>query len=190
MAKSSAAALAWHFLDSNAEGALFNLQAAAMREKVPPDNYLLTGPRRTYSNEEELFTDLAEVWRRSSLLMHQMCEGQGCRYFHFLQPNQYAPGAKDLSREERRVAYRADHPYRPGAERGYPYLRRAGRSLAQGGVRYHDLTLLFSRVAEPIYVDACCHYNLRGARRVAAAMARVIARDFAGGASPSGGRLR
>ena len=46
----------------------------------------------------------ARVWYRDSLLLAGLAELGRADYYHFLQPNQYAPGSKPLSPEERKSA--------------------------------------------------------------------------------------
>ena len=58
--------------------------------------------------------------------------------------------------------------------RGYPLLVRAGNELLEGGVDFHDLTMLFADVEEPIYADQFCHYNARGNDILARAVAERI----------------
>ena len=106
--------------------------------------------------------------------MHHLCEANGATYFHFLQPNQYVEGSKEFTDEERRDAIRDDHPYRPGATAGYWRLIEAGESLLALGVRFSDLTGVFSGVRETIYVDDCCHMNERGNHLLAKSIAAVI----------------
>ena len=42
---------------------------------------------------------------------------------------------------------------------GYPLLQRRGSELREAGVRFHDLTMMFKDVEEPVYSDSCCHLN-------------------------------
>jgi hypothetical protein len=133
-----------------------------------------TGPARRYSDEGALHAELAALWMQSSLLMHQLCRANGIEYLHFLQPNQYLPGSKPLSVEERIVARRASD-YARAVELGYPRLVEAGRALAARGVRFHDLTRLFAEVEATLYVDSCCHVNAEGSRRIGSAIAEALA---------------
>jgi hypothetical protein len=100
--------------------------------------------------------------------MHRLCEANGIRYYHFLQPNQYVKGSKPMGRRERAVALRKDHPYRPSVLRGYPQLRRHGAQLVDAGVRFTDLTMIFSPLERPIHIDNCCHVDRFGDSLIAA----------------------
>lgn len=147
----------------------------AVREFQPAASpYSATGPRVSFQQEADLFGHLASIWSRSSLQMDQLCRANDIRYYHFLQPNQYAPNSKPLSGQERRDAFRNDHPYRNGAKKGYPLLVQEGKRLHQAGVRFVDLTGIFDDRAETLYIDDCCHFNEFGnelvAERVAVAM--------------------
>jgi hypothetical protein len=91
-----------------------------------------------------------------------------------LQPNQYLPGSKTLTSEERRVAYRESHPYRQGVEQGYPLLIRNGEQLRMDGIRFTDLTQIFLSVDETTYSDDCCHTNQSGTDMLSERIAREI----------------
>jgi hypothetical protein len=119
---------------------------------------------------------LADLWARSSRVMHDLCQSTGTRYLHFLQPNQYLPQSKPLTAEEMTTAFDPDHPYRSGVMEGYPLLKAAGQTLHQEGVAFTDLTMLFADCNETVYSDRCCHFNQRGNEIVAAAIAAEISR--------------
>jgi hypothetical protein len=139
--------------------------------------YVVTGPRREFASRQELFEHLAAIWANSSRLMDRLCHGQGIRYYHFLQPNQYLPGSKPIGRDEKRLAISEDHPYRQGVETGYPLLIRAGRALRDSGISFLDLTEIFRDHPETIYSDTCCHVNQTGQELMARAIARAILDD-------------
>lgn len=146
--------------------------------QTPPSgdrDFAASGPRREFGSDEEMYRELARVWRRGSLQMGRLCSGLGIEYFHFLQPNQYVPGSKPLSRRERSRFFRDDHPYRGGVVAGYPILRAEGERLRAAGVGFHDLTDLFADVGDTLYADDCCHLNDDGNRILASRLAAIIA---------------
>jgi hypothetical protein len=136
--------------------------------------YPARGPGDHFHNDEEALEQLAADWERCSLLIHQLCAARGARYYHFLQPNQYVPGSKPLSAEERQGAYSEGHPSRPLIEKGYPLLRAGGRRLAGRGVCFRDLSLAYAHSGETFYFDNCCHINRAGAEALATPIARAI----------------
>jgi hypothetical protein len=193
MRRATAAALSWSALDGSATGnLLWRLAEAALAPQIDDaesrlagasataGDYAAAGPRLVEDPAEPVLDRLVEVWRRSSLLMHQVCAANGIAYLHVLQPNQYLVGGKPLSEAERAVAYRADHPYRAAVETGYPRLIAAGEDLRRAGVDFVDLSRAFADVSEPLYVDDCCHFNQRGnailAERLAPALRAALAR--------------
>jgi hypothetical protein len=148
---------------------------AFLRTYTPDQSrYVITGPSPSYRTEEEMYARLAALWKRCSVQMDRLCGANGIRYFHFLQPNQYVAGSKEIGPQERRRAYDPDHPYKPGVERGYPHLIREGLELGEMSIGYHDLTMIFRPHDEPIYVDSCCHFNQRGYDIMAGEIARRI----------------
>ncbi len=143
------------------------------------EHYALQGPFTTADNTDALLSSLVDVWQRSSLQMHHLSRANGITYCHFLQPNQYDLGGKPLSAEEAKVAIHQESPYQEAIKLGYPMLRKAGQALKAAGVCFADLSTVFAKIEEPLYTDDCCHFNRTGSRIVAAAVAKVVARDLA-----------
>jgi hypothetical protein len=170
--------LLWQLQDRRLVTQIAAAERAAESYKPALRRYLTDGPERTYADDSALFADLAAVWERSSLQMSRLCAANGIRYYHFLQPNQYVPGSKPLSAEERKSAFDPDHPYAKAVVAGYPLLIAAGRQLAAEGVHYADLTGLFKGHRETLYFDDCCHFNQAGGDLMADAVAARIRADF------------
>ena len=128
------------------------------------------GPRSQLGPERGLYPELARVWYRSSLALAELADLDGAEYYHFLQPNQYLPGAKPLSAEELACCY-TDAAFRErvyGAV--YSAMVQLGERLRQRQVNYFDLTQVFQGNEETLYGDDCCHLNARGNELLAAAM--------------------
>ncbi len=136
--------------------------------------YRARGPKDHFRDHDEALRELVADWERCSLLIHQLCEARGIRYYHFLQPNQYVPGSKPLSDEERQSAFSEAYPSRPSIEQGYVLMREAGKRLAARGVRFRDLSMVYARSTETFYYDNCCHINRAGSEALAGPMARAI----------------
>jgi len=132
------------------------------------------GPRPFYDNESDMYRQLTDLWRNSSLQMYHLCQGRQIRYLHLLQPNQYFPGSKPLSPEELRRFYSPDQVHAQAVERGYPLLLAAGAELRSGGVEFQDLTQLFADHTETLYSDYFCHYNASGTALLAETVADLI----------------
>lgn len=181
---SAAANLAWSAGDAAAEDAIRRWQEGLVAIRLDSAPYQVSGPRRVYADDTAMHADLAAVWAASSLQMHRLCAAAGARYYHVLQPNQYVEGSKALAPEERAAAYDDRHPYRPAATAGYPHLRREGARLKALGVRFLDMTGVFSDVEAPVYADACCHLNVEGNRILAEAVLREIVADLAVSSRP------
>jgi len=130
---------------------------------APSDSSLIqVTPTVTARGGATLFTDIAEQWARSALLMRDLMAARGGAYFHFLQPNQYYT-TRRFSEAEAAVALSEDTPYRTSVELGYPALVATAQSrLSSAGVRYFDATQVFDREPAPVYMDDCCHYTLVG----------------------------
>lgn len=120
------------------------------------------GPDYDINSFADLADYSADLWARSSLSLRALAEGNGARYFHFLQPNQYIDGAKILSDEEKRIAVVKTGGYGNVYKQGYPYILTRAAELKKEGINYHDLTYMFKDDSDTLYVDNCCHLNPKG----------------------------
>jgi hypothetical protein len=142
--------------------------------------YVAAGPRWPLPDQTSMYRDLVSVWKESSLEMRALCDAYGIRFYHLLQPNQHVPGSKPLTAEERVLATTIGSPWARHVQESYPLLQEAGRELRAAGVRFHDLTQIFSGVEESVYVDDCCHLGPRGNALMAQAISRAILEDAGG----------
>jgi len=120
----------------------------------------------------------AEVWADSSRALRAMAEGNGTRYYHFLQPNQYIEGSKILSDYEKAHTIRKFGGYGNVYKEGRPYLVTRAEQLKSEGMSYHDLTYMFKDDSDTLYIDDCCHLNPKGYDIVVRKLAAVIAENL------------
>lgn len=157
--------LIWKFLDQRLTARIRQTDVdlvAYQEDSERKMHYATTGPDYTFNSKDEFYEDMAEIWARSSLLLDNICRGQGIHYYHFLQPNQYVEGSKIMSEAEKKTALSPHSLYGQAAAEGYPFLQRKGKWLQEQGVSFHDLTMLFADTARPLYIDDCCHLNMPG----------------------------
>ncbi len=140
--------------------------------------YFVRGPARDHDPPGGLVPWCVAIWERSSVQLHAICEAHDIRYFHMLQPNQYLPGSKPLSRAESETAYDPESPYRAVIEEGYPLLRTAGEGLRASGISFHDLSMIFADTKETLYGDNCCHFNGEGNRILCDAIAAAFHEEW------------
>jgi hypothetical protein len=184
--RSATAGVAWRALDRRAASAVVAAERRVAdwgRPRRRP--FVARGPDFSYPSDDDLYRDLAAFWARSSRQMHDLAAARGIAYAHFLQPNQYVPGSKPLSADERRSAFTPGHPFQAAVVEGWQHLAAAGAGLAAEGVAFHDLTNLFAENRETLYVDDCCHLNERGNELLGEAIGRALAAQLtesAGGA--------
>jgi hypothetical protein len=120
--------------------------------------------------------ELVAIWRRASEEIETLARARGFAYLHVLQPNQYVPGTKPLTDEERRVAVGdSTYPYRLPIERHYAALQFNGLAVRNT----LDLRDLFRANRETLYRDLCCHLNNRGVDLLARAIVRERRSVFA-----------
>lgn len=166
--------LLWQFQDHRMAKTIHETNKRIGKQETKDRSYTMRGPTYAYSNEEDLYRDIADVWKRSSLQMKALCEANGAKYYHFLQPNQCVAGSKPMEEEERRQAINEASPYQTGVMKGYPLLAKAGESLLTAGVTFTDLTMIYSDHSETLYQDDCCHTNAEGSNIVAQRIYEVI----------------
>jgi len=143
--------------------------------------YQAVGPGADFKDDDSMYRELTNIWRRSSVELFKLCRAHGIAYYHFLQPNQYAPPYKPMSEREHKIAY-GNSGYGQFAEAGYPYLKNAGQELKAEGIHYFDLTGVFKNVETPLYIDNCCHFNRLGNEIMAKEIAHSLLEE--GGKTP------
>jgi hypothetical protein len=172
--------VAWRAADGLLVRRMVEITLLATKHRSEPASMAFSarGPAISYADEGALYDDLASMWKSASVQMHALAAANGARYLHFLQPNQYLSGSKEMGREERAAAFDEQHPYRRSVEVGYPRLREKGRELAAQGVNFVDLTMAFAGRREVLYKDACCHLHGPGYNLLAARIAEEIVRRY------------
>jgi len=177
---SNCALVFWRFIDRR----YYALERSIHEEieSANPNNevsYQASGPFKEYENDSDLFADLAKIWRQSSEQMAKLCEANGIKYFHFLQPNQYVKGSKVLTAEENELAIaKEDYAYGNAVEEGYDLLVEEGKVLREEGINFVDLTMIFKEEKRTIYSDTCCHFNTLGSDMLAKEIIEVVSKDL------------
>jgi hypothetical protein len=138
-------------------------------------SYQVSGPVSVGKKWQNILSESVNIWKRSSLLMGNISQTNGIIYFHFLQPNQYLKGSKNLSKEERIIAHEnGPYDYKVLVEAGYPKLIHEGEKIKESGILFYDLTMLFEEEKRPVYSDKCCHFNELGYRLIANKISQAI----------------
>jgi hypothetical protein len=178
LAHSMTVNVTWKLVDESVSNTINREQVDWLKQPVSDGNYAATGPFTPYTDEAQLYMDLAEKWRNASLQMNRLARANGIAYFHFLQPNQYVADSKPMAADERAIAIDEGFMFAHPARTGYPYLIAAGKDLVQDGVWFQDLTRLFAEVTLPVYRDNCCHFKRRGNEMLAATIASAVSQKL------------
>lgn len=168
--RSALRGLIWKLQDAAIEKKLAKAEVEYLenvqKAKITRSKLVASGTKFQRDDPTRVYTQLAEFWRQSSVMIDAVAKAHHIKYYHFLQPNQYVADAKPMSKEERAVALlegsTKSHPYARPARQGYPALIAQGAALKQSGVNYWDLTMMFKDTSEVMYRDACCHLNAKG----------------------------
>lgn len=156
------------------------------RRRTRKGVFVQNGPHPMAKTNEEATQECIRIWKQSSLHLHMLCQAHGIAYFHATQPNQYDVDSKPLSEYEQEHCYSDSVAYREHVIRGYPQLRQAGEELRQAGVRQFDLTRLFEKVDETLYIDPYCHFNTRGSELLAEAFVTRVKEAMSSTERPPG----
>ncbi|HJL18182.1 MAG TPA: hypothetical protein RMH99_21135 [Sandaracinaceae bacterium LLY-WYZ-13_1] len=182
---SPTANLVWSTWDQGQQHRLEMLRTRLV-ELVSPDvrRYGQRGPVDELGDRRgdrgPLYDELARVWLESNLHMGRLARAMGADLVVFLQPNQYhLDGQKPFSAWEREHA-RSTPRFGRWVRGCYPRLIDAAPALEEADIGFEDLTPIFADEPATVYRDACCHYNERGNRRLAAAIAEALRRRGAG----------
>lgn len=170
--------LIWLMRDRQLSHDVYAAHESMMEAAPKRANAAATGPAREYPDENAAVEHLVEIWKESSIQLDRLLRANATAYIHVLHPNQYYPGTKPMGDKERRSALKEDYKYRRGAELGFSLLVSGGRQLASQGVRFLDLTMAFAEHSDPLYVDACCHFNKWGHQIVARSIAHELLAQF------------
>ncbi|MEO8502287.1 MAG: hypothetical protein ABI609_00145 [Acidobacteriota bacterium] len=166
--------LVWLAGDRWLEGKAVTAESIAQEVDFKTLPYSATGPITHFESRRALAAELATLWESSSRQLSRTCLANGIRYVHVLQPNQYVPGSKPMSRSERALALADEGAFGEAVREGYSLLAEGGRRLASEAIDFHDLTRLFQSRPEPLYIDSCCHLNEEGNRLLGEAVGSFV----------------
>ncbi len=158
--RSMIANLAWKLVDNILAGKSRNL-VNELEKSVGTLTSFQKGPPNE-DDRDAVQERLAENWAVSSGMLSDLAKAGRFAYVHVLQPNQYVPGSKPLSENEKKTAISATPGVAETTARGYERLARRIPELGQAGVHFLDATMIFQNVREDLYFDTCCHFNKQG----------------------------
>ncbi|NDY56808.1 hypothetical protein G3N56_08635 [Desulfovibrio sulfodismutans] len=121
-------------------------------QKGPPDR----------GDRDAVQERLADAWGTSSRLLGELAKSGEFAYVHVLQPNQYVPGSKPLSENEKKIAISPTPGMAETTAQGYERLAQRIADIEQAQIPFLDATMIFQNVTEDVYFDTCCHFNKLG----------------------------
>ncbi len=164
--------LIWQLIDNLIEKKINEINDRALRTEPTTSSYVSTGPNLNLEGRD-LYQELANIWKRSSIQMNALSKANDIQYYHFLQPNQYLPGSKPLTAEERKVAVISES-FKRIVQEVYPVLQKSSDDLKKKGIKFKDLTMTYADQNQSLYIDACCHVNSEGYNIFADRIAKFI----------------
>ncbi len=180
--------LAADIADQELHGKVAAAQLVLDRRRNSELNGVGTGGKTTTLDREGVVRDSVALWRDSSIQMARLCAQNGIAYFHFLSPNQYMPGSRSLTKEEKRPRF-GDvaldswlDDIEEAVKAGYPLMVQEGPRLRAEKVNFFDLTGIFRDEPRTVYGDYCCHYNALGNRilmnNIATSIGRAMSAEW------------
>lgn len=170
----------WKLSDTNKNKQLV-ISEAGLRKAMEESesDYQSTGPSMPVLDTKAFFSEQAAFWAQASLQISVLAHGMGFHYLHFLQPNQYDEGSRQLTEVEMELAFESGpFPYKEAVGLGYPLLKEESRKLVQKGVHFTDLTRMFIDEKRTVYNDKCCHFNQLGYDLLADSIAVQVLRKL------------
>ena len=148
---------------------------ALPRNTASTQSDLPAGAQRKPAGDREIMERLARIWGDSSLMMNQLLSARKIPYFHFIHPNQYYKTEKHFSDEEAKLALASAALYSQPVSIGYRLILGRVGELRAAGIRIFSGVNVFDPFDEPVYDDACCHYNKRGSHIFGNYIAETVA---------------
>lgn len=167
--------LFWRALTRSIDRSIADLRLEWRRSFPEFDPDVDEPPERT---RERYSLEVMDTWAEFASKQSRTLRALGKKSFTFIQPNQYLKDSKPLSEDERRVALGQGEVFSALVTRRYPYLLGKAKELQSQGVLVEDLTKVFAKTQETVYIDDCCHVNPLGNRLLAEAIAESIAANW------------
>lgn len=118
----------------------------------------------------------ADIWLKYARLQDNMLKSEKVPYVHILQPNQYLPGTKPLSEEEKEKFMWPTSPTSESMLESYGMIMADQKKLYKMGYNVLDFTRIFQDHPETLYRDRCCHINRSGIDLLEEALAKEVAK--------------
>ena len=169
--------LVWHVRDDLDHRAILDLAQSVSRARK--DSFVHHGPPPP-QDKQSAASAAADLWLRSSMQMHDICNARGIAYLHCLQPSQYLPETKNFSEHELTFCFTPDQPHAVLARDLFPLLLERSQQLTSHGVPFLDLTGTFRDHPETLYSDPWCHVNAEANRLLAKSIAPRLVQGLEG----------
>lgn len=167
--------LIWYIRDRRLQQHLIAIETELRQSRFKDGHgFPAMGPAQLFHDTPGMNAHVVDIWSNCSQAMQKLCAASGITYVHILQPNQYLPGSKPMTPEEREKCYYEKQGYGEAIAAVYPAAKERVEILRKQGVDCHDLTMIFQNVHERVYADPFCHLNEHGNELLAKATAELI----------------
>ena len=109
------------------------------------------------NDDTDYITQSVNIWHEASNRINKFLTINKTPYIHILQPNQYYPKSKILSKYEKNNLL--TFPLYGNPIKKYYHLLKTEEIKTK---YFTDQRLLFFNVKETVYSDKCCHFNQLG----------------------------
>jgi len=165
----------WEYVDRAFEYSIDHYQDVvnALQKSPSHKTAFVNGPF-SKMDDAHLVQASTDLWYNGSLVLQQLSELYGFKYYHFLQPTPAIQNSKLFSKAEQPMM---KWP-RAHEVSAYTQLIESGERLRLHNVNWYDLTQMFHDVPDTMYIDECCHVNKEGNIKFAEDIATIIAMDL------------
>jgi len=126
-------------------------------------------------SDKEYAKKAIDAWARFVRLESKLLEKLNIPYAFFVQPTQYLPGSKILSKKERRFAFALSSLEQ--VKESYLKLNKMAKKFKSEKINYFSLSRVFKGNRKTIFVDSCCHINQEGNQIVWEKIVEIISEN-------------
>lgn len=155
--RSSVVSLLWYVYDNKLAHKHVQLQEEIVEVETSDRRNIsargMANPKYKDDDGRTYHDDIADLWKNSSILMHQTSQQNGMKYYHFLQSSYFLDGVRPQPHpEEERVQNSRD--VISNLNEVYTRFQALAPELKENGVDFVDLTSIFVDEPEQVFVDA------------------------------------
>jgi hypothetical protein len=154
---------------------VINLITGMISKKLIMTSKLNSPTIKSKPETENRLSEMLETWQQSTKQMHVLSESENKLNFYFIQPTQYVLPAKPMNQAELSIAISKDKYLKNYCIDAFTQLEKKSGELKKKGLKIYSLSSLFTKTAEVVFADDCCHVNELGNKILSDEIIKTIA---------------